>query len=617
LQYSRHDDTPAGLVGPGSRDERDLQGLVKISAAVSPNLRLETFSATGVSRVDGQGIGPGRPIETSNSDKGPRTNWNARLTWTLGPRTLVEMRHGGYVAPYSSEPRPPNTRSAPSPHREVSTGGVSVTTDFYYKTEATVQTTSVTVTRYVDRRFGRGHDLKVGAEYEGTKSRYEGGYPGERLYHDLDGVPIRVDFWGAEAYSPGTGRTTLFAQDTWTVLDHLTASLGIRFERNRGHVPIKGTVFATNPVSPRLGVAWDVMRDHKTVLRAHWGRYHDTIFAGVLNEADRSQRSTYIVNQIINGRIVEVNRSETPDNFAIDRSLRRSYANQWVIGIERELFTDFSLQGRYIRRSFDRYMGLIDTGSIYEPVLRPDPGPDGRLGTADDGGRLTVFNLTNPGQSFLLYTNPDQAFNRYSSVQVIGRKHYSRDWQAQASYAWSRSEGTVGNRFQVNAARFDLGRNYGNFLNPNGLINAFGRGTFDPTHEVKLLGTYRMPRWGGVNLSGIYRYTTGQAWGRRATIVGLQQTFERIRVEPQGTRQAPAINQLDLRVEKTLPMPRTGGTLGVFVDAFNLTNQAVPDSYAPSLRALSAMNEFSGPQFGEPLAWVDPRTLRVGIRFEF
>ncbi|MBI3264466.1 MAG: carboxypeptidase regulatory-like domain-containing protein, partial [Acidobacteria bacterium] len=162
LHYSRHDDTPAGFVGPGSRDERDLQGLVKISAALSPNLRLETFSERGVSRVDGQGIGPGHPIEASNSDKQPQTNWNARLTWTLGPRTLVEMRHGGYVAPYSSEPRPPNTRSGPSPHRDASTGGVSVTTDYYYKTESTIHTTSVTVTRYVNRRFGRGHDLKVG-----------------------------------------------------------------------------------------------------------------------------------------------------------------------------------------------------------------------------------------------------------------------------------------------------------------------------------------------------------------------------------------------------------------------------------------------------------------------
>ena len=95
-------------------------------------------------------------------------------------------------------------------------------------------------------------------------------------------------------------------------------------------------------------------------------------------------------------------------------------------------------------------------------------------------------------------------------------------------------------------------------MNPNRRINAFGRAPFDPTHELKLLGTYRLPLWGGFNLSGVYRYTTGYAWGRRAVIRGLRHGSERVWVEPWGTRRLPPIRQLDLRVETTFSLGATG-----------------------------------------------------------
>ena len=73
---------------------------------------------------------------------------------------------------------------------------------------------------------------------------------------------------------------------------------------------------------------------------------------------------------------------------------------------------------------------------------------------------------------------------------------------------------------------------------------------------MKLLGTYRVPAGGGITTSSFYRYTTGQACGRRATVRGLRQGQQAIRIEPQGTRRLEAINKLDLRVEKTFPIKR-------------------------------------------------------------
>ena len=292
-------------------------------------------------------------------------------------------------------------------------------------------------------------------------------------------------------------------------------------------------------MAPRIGAAWDLGTGHRTVARVHYGHYFDPIFSSRIMSEDVSDRQTSVLYEWQDDQWVEINRFVPQDNFAIDPDLEHSHVKQFIAGVEHELFPDVSVQAQYIWRRFDTYMGLIDTGSIYEPTQRPDPGPDGALGTADDGGMLDVFALTNPGNAFNVYANPDEAFNKFDAVQLVARKRYSRNWQLQGSYTWSKNRGTVGNRWHVNAARYNLGRP-GNFVNPNSFINAYGRATFDPTHEVKALGSYRLPWWGGMMVSSVYRYTTGQAWGRTAFITGLPQGGEGVRIEPQGTRRAPS-----------------------------------------------------------------------------
>jgi hypothetical protein len=86
----------------------------------------------------------------------------------------------------------------------------------------------------------------------------------------------------------------------------------------------------------------------------------------------------------------------------------------------------------------------------------------------------------------------------------------------------------------------------------------------------------------------------------------------RVRLEPRGTRRLPALNTVDLRLEKTFRPTRIRGRLGVYLDAFNVGNQAVPNS-----NYSWAVVEISGPSFGEPGAWLDPRRLQAGIRYLF
>jgi hypothetical protein len=58
-------------------------------------------------------------------------------------------------------------------------------------------------------------------------------------------------------------------------------------------------------------------------------------------------------------------------------------------------------------------------------------------------------------------------------------------------------------------------------------------------------------------------------------------------------------------VEKTFPLGAT--ELGVYGDVFNINNQGIA----------TAINATSGPNFGVPTLWINPRTLRIGVRATF
>ena len=287
--------------------------------------------------------------------------------------------------------------------------------------------------------------------------------------------------------------------------------------------------------------------------------------------------------------------------------------DQLVAGFEHRLFSQFVLQAHYLRRNYDDFMAMTDTGSEWAPVELQDPGVDGRLGTVDDGSMFTAFRQLNPGQQFLFYTNPGNAFRRYDAAQVTVTRRWSGIWQLQALYTHGKTNATVGNGDFANAGLNDTGeqsgsRTPGAFLNPNSAINAEGRAVFDK-NELKLIGTYRVPIIGGVEVSGIFSRLSGSRWER---VVIYQNTlvpgnFQTIRLEPRGARETDPVSNLDIRIEPSLRMPFGPGRLGIAVDIFNVTNQGTPLS----------VDGASGASFGRAFTRSDPRTLRIVARYRW
>jgi hypothetical protein len=212
-----------------------------------------------------------------------------------------------------------------------------------------------------------------------------------------------------------------------------------------------------------------------------------------------------------------------------------------------------------------------------------------------------VYYNYDPSAAYYILTNPDGAWRRYNALQVTGTRRFAGRWSLDGSYTLASTRGSFDNDHASNGASSDLGPN-GQFANPNRALNATGRTLYDRRHDLKLFGMYVLPYWGGVRVSGIYRFTSGVPYPRVVNSFGPL-TGSAVIVEPVGTYEQPAVNNADVRVEKTFRVGRAA-TVGVYGDVFNVNNQGAP----------ARINNISGPNFGLPRGWIAPRQLRAGFR---
>src|SRR5262249_35441970 len=147
--------------------------------------------------------------------------------------------------------------------------------------------------------------------------------------------------------------------------------------------------------------------------------------------------------------------------------------------------------------NFGSFIGYVDPQlQSYPLVPVRDPGPDGILGTADDGGVFEVAQVLDFGQRSWILGNPADAWRHYNAVQLVARKREAHNWQVEAAYTWSRSSGTVDNIDHTNIAQATLSPLAGVGGNPNVANQGAGQPTF-AFNEMKIFGSWRTPWLGG------------------------------------------------------------------------------------------------------------------------
>jgi hypothetical protein len=583
---------------------RQTKSIIKLSAAATAALRVHGFYEHDNSTLTGLFASPVTRPEALGRGTNPQRVWNLRASWSLSDSTLLEAHHGGHRSRTTTDPVPPGSLEGPPPRVDAVTGVISGNIPSYAYGDYRPLSFSVSATHYRDGLLGVSHTLKSGIEHERAALSSGTGYPGGRLYREALGVPTQVEIWPGAVYRPRQRRTTIYLQDLWQATPRVAVNGGLRVTFNSGSVPTRGTVLTTSTLSPRIGIAVDVDAQHRTVIRGHYGHYHDPFVTSFYDFLDPLSQTPYVIAIAVGPDQFVEQPAADPTRRSIDPRLRHSYAAEALIGIEREMFRDVALKVHYVRRDFRSIIAFTDPTSVYEPLSRVDRGADGITGSADDG-TFTVYNNIDPSRASLLLTNPPDAFRHYQALQVTTTKRFSRGWQMQASYTWSRTYGNAHNTMFSNAANNVTGT-LGVFSDPNRAINAESVSVLDVPHELKALGSYRTPWFGGVNVSGVYRYATGRAFGRLVNVAQLPQGAASVRVEPVGARRLEGPHTVDLRVEKAFPF---GGSrrARIFADVLNVGNQGVP----------TVVNEQTGPNFGVPNGWRAPRTIRLGARLMF
>ena len=609
----------------------------KVTYAFKPRNRLVLFAHAGRNyqrtRLDPFGpAGSGLTAATAINESDESTSeqvawgwvWKGEWNGVIGDNALFELRAGEFGA---DRPEKPNGTSAR--FEDVNTlivrGG---NRDWQQSVRRHQVLGSFNYLR--EGRFG-SHAFKAGGEiFRNMETEiWRKGYPGDVLHVLRNGTPIEVYLFQTPSRS-ANGLWTYggYASDSWHVNRRLTVNLGLRFDRYRVFLPeqthpagrfnAQPQVFAAvanvidwNVIAPRIGMIHHLSRDGRSLVKLSYGTYSFAPGAAFNANANNSPwwRRYQWSDADGDGEWQPGEETQLLDSRggsaadAIDPHLKLPRLNELGAWFERELPGKMALRtGIVWRRERDHFLRQ-DVARPFEafssPVVIPDPGRDGRLGTSDDGRALHGYEL-GPGASsepLNIVRNVPRSDTQFWTWDITASRRLSHHWSVVAAFDH------IWNQDQTNAYSGQSLRQNPYAVTPNDLLNAGREGSYEfRTWSARISGTYEAP-W-GVRLTPYLRHQAGQPFGRTFTKT-LNYGNVRILAEPIGTRRMDNVTIADLRVEKGIRLSGSRRIAG-FIDVFNLLN-ANPEQ----------TTSWSSGTFLRPLSIVPPRIARLGMKFDW
>ena len=280
---------------------------------------------------------------------------------------------------------------------------------------------------YFKDGWAGSHDFKFGVDVKQDKRNFFQDQPFDIFYRDQNGAVNQVDIYNTPVSPVNVvDYKAAWISDTWKMTDRLTVNYGGRLENYKDGWPeqqfspngvpaLAGwndatyqafitprtisaqTVAKSTTFSPRLGMAYDLTGDNRTVLKAYIGQFRfnsaDTV-ADNQNPVGRAQLR-YRFNDLNGNRLLDgpqelnglVQTVGGAGFVTVDPNLTRPSSMEVSTSLEREVRTGLSARASYVYKNIRNEWNEIDAARIglYNvPFQFNDIGSDGVAGTADD-----------------------------------------------------------------------------------------------------------------------------------------------------------------------------------------------------------------------------------------
>jgi hypothetical protein len=479
------------------------------------------------------------------------------------------------------------------------------------------------VTYFKDGLAG-SHSFKVGGEFQHEQQQYTTVVTNNLILYANNTVPTFVEAYLSPNFTRVVGQDAgFYANDSWRMNSRLTLNAGLRFDRYTNYVPAQlgpqGHEFPEivgpgwNNLAPRVGIAYSLTADSKTVAKANFGKFWENpgfTLSSLMNPNPNNNFTRYNwldPNPIYNaqglpiyegpqqlGSVVSISGATSTFDPAVTPApnLQNQYTLQASGYLEREIAQGFGLRTGFVWNGMRNQYTTVNVSQPFsafnQPITAANPGPDGRAGTADDGRAVTAYNL-NPSFVGLPVVQQIQngitRNNDYYTWEISGIKRRSNHWSLIASFSnlWSRVGAVV--------------------LTPNELINTTNGRDYFSEWQVRISSTLDLPA--GVELSPMYRGQAGAPFAPTFTTRLNYNSGVVMKAGLRGDYAADIVHVFDLRAQKVF---RFGGksARGIF-DIYNILNGNAVQSETTSY----------GSNYLRPTVISGPRTVRFGVRFEF
>ncbi|MFW6159949.1 MAG: TonB-dependent receptor [Acidobacteriota bacterium] len=395
-------------------------------------------------------------------------------------------------------------------------------------------------------------------------------------------------------------------------------------------------------LSPRIGLTYDLSGDGKTAIKASFSRYYEPLWTAKYNASQifGAGSINYYWYDLNGNMLMDLPPTDDyqlisyplqdPDYTNYVEDLKPPYVDEFLVGIERELFRDFKLSFEFIYKinkniieDIDIHNGYDHTatdeeGLIWLPYTFTEPGYDGQFGTEDDQ-QMTVYGLRQdrPVPAWM-GTNPPEAERKYWAFIMTFDKRMSKKWQLKGSVLYSSFKGNTDAGYSATEGKSVM------FNNPSTLINAHGPLYFDRPFQAKLMGSFILPF--DFIFSAYFQHHSGSPWTRTLERVyfppemNVQQAYVSVNAEPAGSRRNSPYTNLDIRLEKSFPVGQES-KLNFYLDIFNVGGRKGINLYQNPAGFLWAYQsppvyEYDS-QYGDVSNIYGVRSLRLGLRFSF